>query len=113
MFPMTTATTTKPITKLAAELNRHLATQTKERTLHRLDQCDRCPQAAQATFVFTVEATDLDILLCGHHTRKHLPELLAKSPSSYWIEPTELLSIRGVNVEAPVKVLTGDGLTGA
>lgn len=111
MSPMTTATTTRPVSPLAAELNRHLETQPPERTLHRLDLCDRCPQAAQSIFAFTVEGADLDILLCGHHTRKHLPELLARTPVTYWIDPAELHSVRGVIVKDTAPTESGDGLT--
>lgn len=120
MVTMTTETLTKPISKLAEQLNAHLQTQDPERKLNLLDRCDRCSQHAQASFVFTIPAnpegtgrTEMDVLLCGHHTRQHLPALLAKNPSSYWVEPQELLSIRGVNVEARKDDRTGDGLTGA
>lgn len=115
---MTSDTLTKPLSKLAVELNEHLKTQTEERALHRLDICDRCPQAAQSVFTFKIapdaaggEGAELDIILCGHHTRAHLPAMLAKQPSTYWIEPQELLSIRGVNVEPVSQNLSGDGLT--
>lgn len=40
----------------------------------------------------------------------HLPAMLAKEPATYWIEPQELLSIRGVNVEPANQSLSGDGL---
>jgi hypothetical protein len=120
MLTMTTETLTKPISKLAEQLNAHLETQAPERALTLLDRCDRCSQLAQASFVFTIPAdpagtgkTETDVLLCGHHTRQHLPALLAKNPVSYWVEPQELLSIRGINVEAKKAVKTGDGLTGA
>lgn len=117
---MTTDTLTKPLSKLAVVLNEHLENQTDARTLHRLDICDRCPQAAQSIFTFKIApdskgtgASEMDIILCGHHTRMHLPAMLEKNPSSYWIEPQELLSIRGVNVEPAGTALTGDGLTDA
>jgi hypothetical protein len=121
MDAMTTATVTeKPLSKLAVELNAHLETQAPKRTLNLLDRCDRCSQHAQSSFVFTIPAssegtgkTETDVLLCGHHTRMHLPALLAKNPVSYWIEPRELLSIRGVMVEGPANTRTGDGLTDA
>jgi hypothetical protein len=120
MDSMTTQTLTKPISKLAEQLNAHLQTQAPGRALTLLDRCDRCSQLAQASFVFTIPAdpdgtgkTETDVLLCGHHTRQHLPALLAKAPVSYWVEPQELLSIRGVNVEAMKDVRTGDGLTGS
>lgn len=117
MVTMTTATLTKPISKLAEQLNAHLEAQPAERTLTLLDRCDRCSQLAQASFVFTIPAgtgkTETDVLLCGHHTRQHLP-VLAKNPVSYWVEPQELIGIRGVNVEAKQQeTRTGDGLTGA
>jgi hypothetical protein len=120
MIAMTTATleTAKPISKLAEHLNAHLETQPAERMLSLLDRCDRCNQHAQSAFVFTIPAdpegtgkTETDVLLCGHHTRQHLPALLAKNPVSYWIEPRELVSIRGVNVNAGSDAKTGDGLT--
>jgi hypothetical protein len=41
----------------------------------------------------------------------HLPAMLAKEPATYWIEPRELLSIRGVNVGPANRSLTGDGIT--
>lgn len=117
---MTTDTLTKPISKLAEQLNAHLETQDPERKLNLLDRCDRCKQHAQASFLFTIPAdpagsgkTEMDVLLCGHHTRIHLVQLLAKNPISYWIEPIELISIRGVKVEEKKVALTGDGLTGA
>lgn len=120
MLTMTTETLTKPISKLAEQLNAHLENQAPERALTLLDRCDRCSQLAQASFVFTIPAdpagtgkTETDVLLCGHHTRQHLPALLAKNPVSYWVEPQELLSIRGINVEAKKAVKTGDGLTGS
>lgn len=121
MAPMTTATVTeKPLSKLAVELNAHLEMQKTERTLSLLDRCDRCSQHAQSSFVFKIPAdpagtgkTETDVLLCGHHTRMHLPALLAKVPVSYWIEPQELLSIRGVKVEAAGNTKAGDGLTDA
>ncbi|WP_354214987.1 hypothetical protein [Arthrobacter sp. UYCo732] len=114
---MTTDTLTKPLSKLAVELNEHLKTQSEERTLHRLDICDRCPQAAQSIFTFRIadadggEGAEMDIILCGHHTRQHLPAMLSKNPATYWIEPQELLSIRGINVESTGRGKTGDGLT--
>ncbi|WP_139187327.1 DUF7455 domain-containing protein [Pseudarthrobacter chlorophenolicus] len=117
---MTTDTLTKPLTRLAVELNTHLETQAPERTLSLLDRCDRCSQLAQSSFVFKIEAcaegsgrTETDVLLCGHHARIHLPALLAKTPVSYWIEPQELLSIRGVKVQAASDAKAGDGLTDA
>jgi hypothetical protein len=120
MDSMTTETLTKPISKLAEQLNAHLETQAPERALTLLDRCDRCAQLAQASFVFNIPAdpegtgkTETDVLLCGHHTRQHLPALLAKNPVSYWVEPQELLSIRGVKVEEKKAVKTGDGLTGS
>lgn len=120
MQPMTTDTLTKPISKLAVELNAHLETQTTERTLSLLDRCDRCSQLAQSSFVFKIEAstegsgrTETDVLLCGHHTRTHLEVLLSKNPVSYWIEPQELASIRGVNVSPVEKAASSDGLTDA
>lgn len=120
MLTMTTETLTKPLSKLAVQLNAHLETQPVERALTLLDRCDRCNQLAQASFVFTIPAdpagtgkTETDVILCGHHTRQHLPALLAKNPVSFWVEPQELLSIRGVNVEAKTQTKTGDGLTGA
>lgn len=117
---MTTDTLTKPLTTLAVELNAHLETQAPERALSLLDRCDRCSQLAQSSFVFKIEAsaegsgrTETDVLLCGHHTRVHLSALLSKNPVSYWIEPQELVSIRGVNVEAASTAKAGDGLTDA
>lgn len=117
---MTTETLTKPISKLAVELNAHLESQTSDRTLDLRDRCDRCNQNAQASFVFKIPAdpagtgkAETDVLLCGHHMRAHLPALLAKAPVSYWIEPQELLSIRGVKVTAAGKSAPGDGLTDA
>ncbi|WP_230854562.1 DUF7455 domain-containing protein [Arthrobacter terrae] len=117
---MTTETLTKPLSKLADQLNAHLETQPPERALSLLDRCDRCIQHARASFVFTIPAdpegtgkTETDVLLCGHHTRMHLPALLAKGPVSYWIEPQQLMSIRGVNVDRKNTAKTGDGLTGA
>lgn len=38
----------------------------------------------------------LDIMLCGHHMRTHLDALLENDPKSFWIEPCELWSIKGV-----------------
>lgn len=113
---MTTALLTEaaqPISKLAHQLNIHLTSQSAERTLDRLDQCDRCPQAAQAVFVFKVESESHDIMLCGHHVRQYLPVLLAKEPASYWIEPAELYTIRGVKVPVRTDATSGDGLTDA
>lgn len=112
---MTTALleTAPPISKLASQLNTHLETQAPERALDRLDLCDRCPQAAQAVFEFQVEGGTTDIMLCGHHTRQHLPALLSKNPVSYWIEPSELYSIRGVETPERAAAVTGDGLTDA
>ncbi len=120
MNPMTTDTLTKPISTLADQLNAHLETQAPERTLTLLDRCDRCSQLAQASFLFTIPAdpsgsgkTETDVLFCGHHTRQHLPALLSKAPVSYWVDPQELIGIRGVNVEVKKAVRTGDGLTGS
>ncbi|MFC5099118.1 hypothetical protein [Amycolatopsis plumensis] len=53
---MTTDTLTKPISKLAEQLNAHLETQTTERALTLIDRCDRCSQLAQSSFVFTIPA---------------------------------------------------------
>jgi hypothetical protein len=120
MLTMTTDTLTKPISKLAEQLNAHLETQAPERALTLLDRCDRCNQHAQSSFVFKIPAdpagtgkSEMDVMLCGHHMRQHLPVLLGKNPVSYWVEPQELLSIRGVKVEAKTAAKTGDGLTGA
>ncbi len=125
MPAMTTAILTeaaKPTSTLAVQLNLHLETQPKERTLDRLDLCDRCCAAAQSSFVFTIPdltstepgaTMETDILLCGHHTRQHLPALLAKNPASYWVEPKELHTIRGVKITGKGSAQSGDGLTDA
>lgn len=119
MHAMTSDTLTKPLSELANQLNTHLQTQPAERALHRLDLCDRCPQAAQSIFTFKIEphtqgtgSSKCDIILCGHHMRHHLSAMLDQSPIDFWIDPRELHTIRGVVVPAPDRQgSTGDGIT--
>lgn len=110
MMAMSTATlTTEPteLSPLAERLNRALAAQDETSPLNRLDRCDRCPAAAQSQFFYQAG----DIMLCGHHARAHLSALIDQNPTSFWIEPSQLRSVRGVNVPAQDQTKAGDGLT--
>lgn len=107
---MTTATLTSPALDsrtIADILNKALETQPEASPLDLLDRCDRCGSAAQSTFTF--EAAD--VLLCGHHLRMHLPAIMGQQPKEFWISPTTLWKVKGVNVPKQDHALAGDGLT--
>ncbi len=50
-------------------------------------------------------------MFCGAHMRTNLDTMLDANPVSFWIEPCELWSIKGVRFPKQGKVTAGDGLT--
>lgn len=88
----TAAEPAAPESTLSERLNTALAAQSAESPLDYRDTCDNCPSAARAVFVFPVA----EIMLCGHHMRLHLENLMSNDPASFWITPGELWSINGV-----------------
>ena len=112
MNGMNTDTAGAPvISELAKRLNAIIETQDGANPFDARDRCDRCPQQAQAKFLF---AGDLDLLQCGYHLGMHIEGIMA-SPSliGQWIEPSALWKVKGVKSPRKERVLTGDGLTGS
>ncbi|MEH0110743.1 hypothetical protein V6N00_13615 [Tersicoccus sp. MR15.9] len=52
------------------------------------DRCDQCGPASAAAAVFGYASGEL--MLCAHHTRQHLPAILASRMLSWWIDPEAL-----------------------
>lgn len=112
MAGMTTDTTDAPvISELAKRLNAILEAQDAANPFNALDRCDRCPQQAQAKFVF---AAGHELLQCGYHLGMNIEGIMA-SPNltGQWIEPSALWKVKGVKSPRKERVLTGDGLTGS
>lgn len=90
---MSTTSTTTPTpaqTKaLADRLDAILALQTETGPLDRRDTCDNCNAGARAVFIYSVA----EVILCGHHMRLHLENLLDNNPESCWIDPAEVWRI--------------------
>lgn len=112
MNDMTTDSIDAPaISDLAKRLNAIIDAQTADNPFDSRDRCDRCPQQAQAKFVF---AGDHELLQCGYHLGMHIEGIMA-SPSltGQWIEPSALWKVKGVKSPRKERILTGDGLTGS
>jgi hypothetical protein len=112
MSGMTTDTAGAPvISELAQRLNAILEAQDATNPFDTRDRCDRCPQQAQARFVFS---GDHELLQCGYHLGINIAGIMASHGlTGQWIEPSALWKVKGVKSPRKERVLTGDGLTGS
>ena len=72
-----------------------MTTAVADRELTAADRCDRC--GAQAYVRVVLESSGGELLFCGHHARKHEPQL--RSLASAWVDETNRL-----HAKTPVSV---------
>lgn len=106
---MTTTTSAAEISATALRLNEALKTQSPLRPYTGLDRCDKCIGAAQSKFEYKVGY----VMFCGAHMRSYLDAMLDSNLVSFWIEPCELWSIKGIKFPKRGQTTAGDGLTDA